>query len=182
MLGNAKKCQKHAPIPHMPVETLNSVTSPWPFAQWGMDIVGPLPTAAAQKKFLLVATDYFSKWVEAEAYASIKDKNVKRFVWKNIVCRFGIPQAIIADNGPQFDSFAFKDFCAELHINNLYSTPRYPQGNGKVEATNKTLLSALKKRLEKAKGKWVEKLPSVLWAYRTTPGRPTGNTLFALAY
>ena len=149
----------------MPVETLNSVTSPWPFAQWGMDIVGPLPTAAAQKKFLLVATDYFSKWVEAEAYASIKDKNVKRFVWKNIVCRFGISQAIIADNGPQFDSSAFKDLCAELYIKNLYSTPRYPQSNGQVEATNKTLLSGLKKRLEKAKGKWVEELLGVLWAY-----------------
>ena len=66
-----------------------------------MDIVGPLPTAPAQKKFLLVATDYFSKWVEAKAYASIKDKDVTKFVWKNIVCRFGIPQTIIADNGPQ---------------------------------------------------------------------------------
>ena len=74
------KFQKHAPIPHMPAETLNSVTSPWPFAQWGMDIVGPLPTAAAQKKFLLITTDYFSKRVEVEAYASIKDKDVKRFV------------------------------------------------------------------------------------------------------
>ncbi|RVW99724.1 hypothetical protein CK203_029181 [Vitis vinifera] len=59
---------------------------------------GTLPAAPAQKKFLLVATDYFSKWVEAEAYASIKDKDVTKFVWKNIVCRFGIPQAIIADN------------------------------------------------------------------------------------
>ena len=98
----------------MPAETLNSVTSPWPFAQWGMDIVGPLPTTVAQKKFLLIATDYFSKWVEAEAYASIKDKDVKRFVWKNIVCRFGIPQAIIADNGPQFDSSAFKGFCVNF--------------------------------------------------------------------
>ena len=111
-----------------------------------------------------------------------KSSIFKRFVWKNIVCRFGIPQAIIVDNGPQFDSSAFKDFCAELHIKNLYSTPRYPQSNGQAEATNKTLLSALKKRLEKAKGKWVEELPSVLWAYRTTPGRPTGNTPFALAY
>ena len=101
-----------------------------------MDIVGPLPTAAAQKKFLLVATDYFSKWVEAEAYTSIKDKDVKRFVWKNIECRFGIPQAIIVDNGPQFDSSAFKDFCVELHIKNSYSTLRYPQSNGQAEATN----------------------------------------------
>ena len=79
-----------------------------------MDIVGPLPAAPAQKKFLLVATDYFSKWVEAEAYASIKDKDVTKFVWKNIICRFGIPQTIIANNGPQFDSIAFRNFCSEL--------------------------------------------------------------------
>ncbi|RVW99982.1 Transposon Ty3-I Gag-Pol polyprotein [Vitis vinifera] len=137
------KCQRYAPIPHMPSAALKSVSGPWPFAQWGMDVVGPLPAAPAQKKFLLVATDYFSKWVEAEAYASIKDKDVTKFVWKNIVCRFGIPQA---------------------------------------EATNKTLINALKKRLEQAKGKWVEELPGVLWAYRTTPGRPTGNTPFALTY
>ncbi|RVX00391.1 hypothetical protein CK203_024529 [Vitis vinifera] len=114
--------------------------------------VGPLPAAPAQKKFLLVATDYFSKWVEAEAYASIKDKDVT------------------------------KNFCSELNIRNSYSTPRYPQSNGQAEATNKTLITALKKRLEQAKGKWVEELPGVLWAYRTTPGRPTGNTPFALAY
>ena len=69
-----------------------------------MDIVRPLPATPAQKKFLLVTTDYFSKWVEAEAYASIKDKDVTKFVWKNIICHFGIPQTIIADNGPQFDS------------------------------------------------------------------------------
>lgn len=65
-----------------------------------MDIVGPLPTAVAQKKSLLIATDYFNKWVEVEAYASIKNKDVKKFVWKNIVCRFGIPQAIVVDNDP----------------------------------------------------------------------------------
>nr|CAN74304.1 hypothetical protein VITISV_013003 [Vitis vinifera] len=176
------KCQRYALIPHMASETLKPISSPWPFAQWGMDIVGPFPTAPAQKKFMLVTTDYFNKWVEAEAYASIKDKDVTKFVWKNIVCRFGIPHTIIADNGPQFDSIAFRNFCSELNIRNSYSTPRYPQSNGQAEATNKTLITALKKRLEQAKGKWVEELPGVLWAYRTTPGRPTGNTPFALAY
>ncbi|RVW72595.1 hypothetical protein CK203_050606 [Vitis vinifera] len=125
--------------------------SPWPFAQWGMDIVGPLPAAPAQKKFLLVATDYFSKWVEAEAYASIKDKDVTKFVWKNIVCRFGIPQIIIADNGPQFDSIAFRNFCSELNIRNSYSTPLSSK-QWQAEATNKTLINALKKRLSKPKG------------------------------
>ena len=120
--------------------------------------------------------------MEAEAYASIKEKDVTKFVWKNIICRFGIPQTIIADNSPQIDSIAFLNFCLELNIRNSYSTPRYPQSNGQAEATNKMLIIALKKRLEQAKGKWVEELPDVLWAYRTTPGRPTGNTPFALTY
>ncbi|RVW63605.1 Pol polyprotein [Vitis vinifera] len=161
--------------------TLKSVSGPWPFAQWGMDIVGPLPAAPAQKKFLLVATDYFSKWVEAEAYASIKDKDVTKFVWKNIVCRFGIPQIIIADNGPQFDSIAFRNFCSELNIRNSYSTPlsskQWAGGSHKQNSNQ-----CLKEKAEQAKGKWVEELPGVLWAYRTTPGRPTGNTPFALTY
>ena len=75
----------------MPFVTLNPITRPWPFAQWRMDIVGPLPTATIQKKFLLVVTDYFSKWIGAKAYASIKDKDFMKFIWKNIVCRFRIP-------------------------------------------------------------------------------------------
>ena len=159
------RCQRHALIPCMPSEVLNPITNPWPLAQWEMDIVGPLPVAAAQKKFLIVATNYFSKWVEAKAYANIKDKDISKFVWKNIIDRFGIPQAIIVDNGPQFDNVTFRTFCSELKIKNLYSTPRYPQSKGQVEATNKTLLSALKKIMEKAKEKCVEELPNVLWAY-----------------
>ena len=70
-----------------------------------------------------MAIDCFSKWVEAKAYTNIKDKDVTKFVWKNIIYRFGIPQAIIVDNGPQFDSVAFKTFCSQLKIKNLYSTP-----------------------------------------------------------
>lgn len=135
----------------MPFKVLNPVTSPWPFALWGMDIVGPLLVADAQKKFMFIATDYFNKWVEAETYANIKDKDVSKFVWKNIVCRFRILQVIIADNGPQIDNITFRTFCLELKIKNLYPTPRYPQSNGQTKATNKTLLSALKKRLKNAK-------------------------------
>ena len=73
-------CQRHALILRVPSEALNSITSPLPFAQWGMDMVGSLPIAAAQKKFLLFATYYFSKWMETKAYASIKDKDVSKFV------------------------------------------------------------------------------------------------------
>ena len=68
----------------------------------------------------------------------------------------------MSDNGPQLDSRAYRNFCRELKINNLYSTLRYPQSNGQAEASNKTLLTALKKRLDLAKGKWVDELPGVL--------------------
>ena len=74
------RCQRYTPIPCVPYEALNLVTSLWSFLQWGMDIVGPLPVVVAQKKFLLVAIDYFSKWLDAEAYASIKDKDVSKFI------------------------------------------------------------------------------------------------------
>lgn len=102
---------------------LNPVTSPWSLAQWGIGIVNPLPIGTAYKQLLLVATNYFSKWEEVEAYASIKDKNVTKFVWKNIVCRFGIPHAIVIDKGPQFDSSVFQTFCSKLKIKNVYSMP-----------------------------------------------------------
>ena len=98
-----RKCdpyQRLTPILKSPVQDPISISSPWPFAQWVIDIVGPLPTAPAQKKLLLVATDYFSKWIEVEALSSIKDRDVTQFIWKNIVCRFGIPISIVSDNGP----------------------------------------------------------------------------------
>ena len=129
-----------------------------------------------------MAIDYFNKWVETEAYANIKDKDVSKFVWKNIICRFGISQAIVADNWPQFDNIAFMTFCSKLKIKNLYSTPRHPQSNGQAEATNKTLLSALKKMLEKTKWMWVDELLGILWTYRTTPRWSIETTLFAIAY
>ena len=175
-------CQLMSPILKSPAQDLISISSPWSFAQWGIDIIGPFPTAPAQKKLLLVATDYFSKWIEADAYASIKDIDVTQFIWRNIICRFDISRSIISDNGPQFDNRVYRDFCQELKIRNLYSTPRYPQSNGQAEASNKTLLIALKKRLDSAKGKWVEELPGVLWAHRTMARKPTGISPFALTY
>ena len=101
---------------------------------------------------------------------------------KNIVCRFGIPKSMVSNNSPQFDSRVYRNFCRELKIRNLYSTPRYSQSNGLAVASNKSLLSALKKRLDSAKGKWVDELPRVLWAYRTTARRSTSISPFAITY
>ena len=158
------------------------MTAPWPFAQWGLDIMGQFPTAVRQLKFLVVGIDYFTKWVKIEALATITEKNIRSFVWRCIICRFGIPRVLVSDNGKQFDNESFQDFCSQLGIRNHYSSPAYPQVNGQVEVTNQSLLKIIKTWLEGAKGIWPKELLSVLWAYRTTARTPTGETPFRLTY
>ena len=99
---------------------------PWPITQWGLDIMGPFPTAVRQLKFLVVDIDYFTKWVEAETLAIITEKNVQNFVWWNIICRHGIPRVLISYNEKQFDNDTFRDFCSQLGIKNHYSSPTHP--------------------------------------------------------
>ena len=147
-----------------------------------MDIVGPFPKVAGNKRNLLVGTDYFTKWVETKSLANIRDANAKRFVWKNIVTRFRIPRTLISNNELQFDSKAFRRYCCDLGITNRYSTPAYPQGNGQAKAVNKVIVSGLKKMLDDAKEKWVEELPHVLWTYRSAPHRSTRETPFSMTY
>ena len=101
---------------------MTAITSPWLFAQWGIDIMGPLPQGKKQVKFLLVAINYFTKWVEAETLTTIIEAKIQNFIWKNIVCRFGIPKMIISDNGRQFDSCKFCSFCSNLGIRQILLT------------------------------------------------------------
>ena len=98
LVKKCDKCQQFGNVQHIPGELLMSISSPWPFSTWGIDIVGPLPLGKRQVKFLLVAIDYFTKWVEAELLAVITKDKTQTFVWKNIVYRFGIPRAFIFDN------------------------------------------------------------------------------------
>ena len=119
--------------------------------------------------------------MEAEALATITEKNIQSFFWRCIICRFGIPRVLVLDNGKQFDNESFQDFCSQLGIRNHYS-PAHPQANGQVEVTNRSLLKIIKTQLERAKGIWPEELPSVLWAYRTTTRTPMGETPFRLTY
>ena len=147
-----EQCKKHAHLIHQPAGHLNSISNLWPFVQWGLDILGPFPRATGNRRFVLVSIDYFTKWAEAEALANIRDVDVKKFVWKNIVARFGVSDTLISDNGLQFDSKAFRDFCRDLGITNRYSTLAYPQSNGEAKAINKTIFNGLKRRLDGAKG------------------------------
>ena len=114
--------------------------------------------------------------------ATITEKNIRSFVWRCIICRFGIPRVLVSENGRQFDNDCFWDFCSQLGIKNHYSSPTHPQADGQVEVTNRSLLKIIKTRLEGAKGIWPEELPSIVWAYRTTARTPTGETPFRLTY
>ena len=112
------QCQRFAPNIHQPGGVLNPLSSPWLFAQWGLNIVGPFPKAAGNKRYLIVGTNYFTKWVEVEPLANIRDVNAKKFIWKNIITRFGTPRTLISDNGLQFDSKTFRKYCCDFGITN----------------------------------------------------------------
>ena len=101
---------------------------------------------------LLLAIDYFTKWVEVKALATITEAKIRSFVWKNIIYRFEIPMTIISDNGWQFDNQGFRDFCSNLGIKNQFSSPGHPQVNRQVEVMNRTLLKIIKTKLDDAKG------------------------------
>ncbi|KAI5351622.1 hypothetical protein L3X38_004513 [Prunus dulcis] len=126
------KCQRFANIPQLPAEPLTAMVSPWPFAQWGLDLIGPMPEGKGQVKYAVVAVDYFTKWAEAEALATITAARIESFVWQSIVCRFGIPNSIVTDNGRQFDNAKFKQFCSNLKIRLCFASPAHPQSNGQL--------------------------------------------------
>ena len=138
-----------------------------------MDVVGLFPRATGNRKWLFVGIDYFTKRAEVEPLSNIRDIDAKRFIWRNIITRFGIPHTLTSDNGLQFESKDFRRYCGELGIRNRYFISAYPQGNEQAEAINKAIVSRLKKRLDNVKGRWVNELPHVLWTYRTTPQRLT---------
>ncbi|GJX53128.1 reverse transcriptase domain-containing protein [Tanacetum coccineum] len=98
MIRKCNDCQIHRPVPGNPQQPLTPITAPWPFYKWGIDIAGPYLEGPGKVMFLIVAMDYFTKWIEAKAVATITGSQVKKFVWDNIVCHFGLPGEIVSDN------------------------------------------------------------------------------------
>ncbi|XP_075504581.1 uncharacterized protein LOC142542020 [Primulina tabacum] len=118
----------------------------------GHGYCGTVPNCRAQKKFLLVAVDYFSKWEEVEPLAKITEQEVLKFLWKNIVCRFRLPRRLISDNGRQFQGKGITSWCREMKITQSFTAVAYPQANGQTEVVNRIIVQALKTRLQ-GKGK-----------------------------
>ena len=129
-MQRCSSCQEHARTPQQPAVPLTPIDCAWPFAQWGLDLLGPFPPASGQRRYIIVGVDYFTKWVEAEPLATIMERQIEKFVWKNLVTRFGLPKTIITDNGPQFAGRKFREFCAHHRIQLRFSSVDHPQTNG----------------------------------------------------
>ncbi|XP_021727187.1 uncharacterized protein LOC110694321 [Chenopodium quinoa] len=136
----------------------------------------------APKKWLIVGIDYFSKWIEAEAASNITEQTVRKFIWQNIITRFGIPKVYVLDHERQFDNLLLKRYTDQFGIKLAYSAVFHPQSNGQAEAANKQILNALKKRVEDQKSKWIKELPGTLWSLRITEKEATGHSPFELVY
>jgi hypothetical protein len=148
-----------------------------------MDIVDPIPTAPSNHTHVVVAVEYFSKWVEAKPLLSITSATIQKFFWQNIVCRFGVPYEVTVDNDKQFDSTDFKDFCAYLGTKLCFASVYHPQSNGVVERANGIIFADIKRNItELPKSKWAEELPRVIWSHNTTTSRTTQFSPFKLLY
>ncbi|CAO2201302.1 unnamed protein product [Urochloa humidicola] len=148
-----------------------------------MNNVDPLPTAPGSLRYVLVAIEYFSKWVEAEPIPTINSANTVKFFWKNIVCRFGVPRELTVDNGKQFGYDRFASFCESLGTKVCFASIYHPQSNGTCEHANGSIFFALSKRIfGEPKGTWAGELPDILWALRTVEARSTGFSPFRLLF
>jgi hypothetical protein len=172
-------CQRFASRPHALAAELQPIPLSWPFAQWGLDMVGKLHKSwPGGHVYMLVAVDKFTKWVEAAPVTTQDSTAAINFI-KSIVFRFGVPHNIITDNETNFTSKEFKSYCESMRIKLKFASIAHPKTNGQVEKANGLICNGIKKRLlaplEKAKHAWVDELPSVLWSLKTTPNAATQN-------
>ena len=148
----------------MPPSELHTMASPWPFSVWGIDIIGQItPKASNGHEYILVAVDYFTKWVEAASYSTLTSANVANFIRHNIICSYGVPQELVSDNSMHFRGEVI-GLLEKYNIKVHKSSPYRPQTNGAVEAANKSVKTIIEKTIETSRG-WPEQLPFALWAY-----------------
>jgi len=177
------KCQifegkrKLLPFPLKPISTEK------PFQQWGLDFIGEIhPSSSGQHKWILTATDYFTKWIEAIPCRQANDTIIIQFLECNILSRFSCPEKIITDNAAAFKSKKMINFCHKFHITLGHSTAYYPQGNGLAKSSNKSLINIIKKVLEENKKNWHRKLTNALWADKLSTKRSIGMSPYELVY
>ncbi|XP_040372982.1 uncharacterized protein LOC112194544 [Rosa chinensis] len=176
-------CQAHGPVQHVPNVPMQPIIKPWPARGWALDLIGMIhPHSSLQHKFIIVATDFFTKWVEAEPLKEASGGTLRQFLFRNIICRFGIPEVFVSDRGAAFMGGEVDKLAKEWGIQFVHSSPYYAQSNGQAEASNKIIITLLKKMLEANPRQWHETLYETLWAYRTSKRNPTATTPYALMF
>jgi transposase InsO family protein len=171
---------------YLPAQQLQTIPITWPFACWGLDMIRSFKKAQGGYTHVLVAIDKFTKWIEYKPIASLTSAKVVEFI-QDIIFRFGIPNSIITDLGSNFTSSESFNFCEQWSIQIKYASVAHPRANGQVERANGMILEALRKKVfdknEKLAGKWIRKLPYVVWSLRTQPSRALhGNAPFFMVY
>ena len=156
------KCQQFSSVLKAHPKELISMNSPWLFIVWEIDLIGWLPKGRSSVQYAVVAIDYFTKWVDTKALASIMPTKINEFIYKNIVYRYEVPHTIVSDNDTQFNCEKFKEFYDNLQIKKVFTSVTRPQANGQVKVVNKMIKHNLKTKLEDLKGRWAEERPEVL--------------------
>jgi hypothetical protein len=170
-------------IQRVPASALNPIIKPWPFRGWGIDLTGQInPSSSKGHKFVLLATDYFTKWVEVIPLKKVTSKNMVEFVKEHIIYKFGISQTITTDQGTQFTSSEFSDFADSMGIKLLNSSPYYAPANGQAEASNKIMIKIIQKKIDQKPRRWHSVLNEALWAYRMAPHEATRTSPYELVY
>ncbi|XP_050387546.1 uncharacterized protein LOC126803868 [Argentina anserina] len=156
---------------------------PWPGRGWALDFIGEIhPNSSLQHKHILLATDFFTNWVEAIPVKTTSSEVITDFIFKYIITRYGIPECLVADRGASFMAEKTQKFLADYGIKFLHSSPYYAQSNGQAEASNWVIMSILKRILDANPRSWHTELDHTLWAYRTSKQTPTGTTPYTLMY
>jgi hypothetical protein len=185
LVKHCNGCQRFSKHQNTIAAALKTIPLTWPFAVWGLDMVGPFKTAPGGLTHLLVAVDKFTKWIEAKQIKKLDSSSTIKF-FNKIIIRYGIPHSIITDNGTNFAKGVFAEYCGQKGIRLDLASVAHPQSNGQLEKANRLILAGIKPRLveplERSAGFWVKELPSVLWSLRTTPNRSVGFTPFFLVY
>ncbi|PWA66127.1 reverse transcriptase domain-containing protein [Artemisia annua] len=180
LVKSCDSCQRQGKISQKDEMPQNSIQVCEIFDVWGIDFMGPFPSSRGNK-YILVAVDYLSKWVEAKALPTNDARVVVKFL-KSLFARFGTPRAIISDRGTHFCNDQFAKVMLKYGVTHRLSTAYHPQTSGQVEVSNRGLKRILERTVGENRASWADKLDDALWAFRTAYKTPIGCTPYKLVY